>query len=157
MKEYYRVIPNFRFYQLGDMEKLPISNYLLKGWLFTILVTPLLLPLEKLFNWNGAFDWRLYPIFCFGAILFGFIASLPTLIICWLLDRFIIKQSLPKLKIKIIITLVALIGMLVTFYLWQGRFGYSKANSYMTLDLSVMYSSTILIVGLIFPLLKKSH
>jgi hypothetical protein len=135
------------------MESILTRYYLLKAWLLIIMVTPLLLPITTIFY--GRTNWHLYPIFCFFGILYGLVFSLPTFILCCLIYQLIITRLTSTYLIKSLITSLALIGMLTTIYLWYGSLGYSRGNNYMSLSLSVMYSITTIVFGLLTPIKKK--
>lgn len=132
------------------MKSILIKHYLLRSWLLVLIVTPLLCPLVTIFY--GVTNWKQFPIFWIFSVLYGLVFSLPSFIICLLIYKLIINRVTSIFLIKLATTSGALICMLATIYLWYGPFGYTRDNNYMSLSLSILYSTTIILFGLLVPL-----
>lgn len=98
-------------------------NYIIKVWLFTIIISPLLiaLVLGAIIN-NSSFNSILnsYEII-FVMIIVGFLLSIPTMVIFWFIKRSL-KSKYSNLTEKIILSIYAFLSVWVTFFIVDNGF-----------------------------------
>ena len=98
-------------------------SYVIKIWLFTIIVSPLLLALilGVIIN-DSSFTSILnsYEII-FVMIIVGFLASIPAMVIFWLIKRFL-KNKYSTLKEKIILSIYSFLSVWFTFFIVDSGF-----------------------------------
>lgn len=98
-------------------------NYIIKVWLFTIIISPLLiaLVLGAIIN-NSSFNSILnsYEII-FVMIIVGFLLSIPAMVIFWFIKRSL-KSKYSNLTEKIILSIYAFLSVWVTFFIVDNGF-----------------------------------
>lgn len=123
-------------------------KYVIKVWLFTIIISPLLIALilGAIIN-NSSFDSILnsYEII-FVMIIVGFLSSIPAMVIFWLIKRSL-KSKYSNLTEKIILSLYAFLSVWITFFIVYN--GFVTRSSEQTIWV-LIYSLTIVIGVWIF-------
>ena len=98
-------------------------KYIIKVWLFTIIISPLLIALilGAIIN-NSSFNSILnsYEII-FVMIIVGFLTSIPAMVIFWFIKRSL-KSKYSNLTEKIILSLYAFLSVWITFYIVDNGF-----------------------------------
>lgn len=98
-------------------------NYIIKVWLFTIIISPLLiaLVLGAIIN-NSSFNSILnsYEII-FVMIIVGFLSSIPAMVIFWFIKRSL-KNKYSNLTEKIILSIYAFLSVWITFFIVDSGF-----------------------------------
>jgi cyanate permease len=98
-------------------------KYIIKVWLFTIIISPLLIALilGAIIN-NSSFNSILnsYEII-FVMIIVGFLSSIPAMVIFWLIKRSL-KSKYSNLTEKIILSLYAFLSVWITFFIVDNGF-----------------------------------
>ena len=98
-------------------------RYVFKIWLFTIIVSPLLLALilGAIIN-DSSFTSILnsYEII-FVMIIVGFLSSIPAMAIFWLIKRFL-KNKYSTLNEKIILSIYSFLSVWITFFIVDSGF-----------------------------------
>ena len=127
-------------------------KYVIKVWLFTIIISPLLiaLVLGAIIN-NSSFNSILnsYEII-FVMIIVGFLSSIPAMIIFWLIKRSI-KSKFTNWKEKLILSIYSFLSVWTTFYILDN--GFITRWSEQTIWV-LIYSLTIVIGVWIFKIPK---
>tara|TARA_R110000765_G_scaffold385533_1_gene477395 strand:- start:136 stop:537 length:402 start_codon:yes stop_codon:yes gene_type:complete len=127
-------------------------KYIIKIWLFTIIISPLLiaLVLGAIIN-NSSFNSILnsYEII-FVMIIVGFLSSIPAMIIFWLIKRSI-KSKFTNWKEKLILSIYSFLSVWTTFYILDN--GFITRWSEQTIWV-LIYSLTIVIGVWIFKIPK---
>jgi cyanate permease len=98
-------------------------RYVFKIWLFTIIVSPLLLALilGAIIN-DSSFTSILnsYEII-FVMIIVGFLSSIPAMAIFWLIKRFL-KKKYSSVNEKIILSIYSFLSVWITFFIVDSGF-----------------------------------
>ena len=98
-------------------------RYVFKIWLFTIIVSPLLLALilGAIIN-DSSFTIILnsYEII-FVMIIVGFLSSIPAMAIFWLIKRFL-KNKYSSVNEKIILSIYSFLSVWITFFIVDSGF-----------------------------------
>lgn len=98
-------------------------RYVIKIWLFTIIVSPLLLALilGAIIN-DSSFTSILnsYEII-FVMIIIGFLSSIPAMVIFWLIKRFL-KNKYSTLNEKIVLSIYSFLSVWITFFVVDSGF-----------------------------------
>ena len=98
-------------------------RYVIKIWLFTIIVSPLLLALilGAIIN-DSSFTSILnsYEII-FVMIIVGFLSSIPAMVIFWLIKRFL-KNKYSTLNEKIVLSIYSFLSVWITFFVVDSGF-----------------------------------
>ncbi len=98
-------------------------RYVIKIWLFTIIVSPLLLALilGAIIN-DSSFTSILnsYEII-FVMIIIGFLSSIPAMAIFWLIKRFL-KNKYSTINEKIILSIYSFLSVWITFFIVDSGF-----------------------------------
>jgi len=98
-------------------------NYVIKVWLFTIIISPLLiaLVLGAIIN-SSSFDSILssYEI-VFIMMIVGFLSSMPAMMFFGLIKRSL-KSKFSSSKVKIILSLYSFLSVWLTFYIVDNGF-----------------------------------
>ena len=127
-------------------------KYLIKVWLFTIIISPLLigLVLGAIIS-DSSFNSILnsYEII-FVMIIVGFLSSIPAMIIFWLIKRGI-KSKFTNWKEKLILSIYSFFSVWTTFYIVDK--GFITRWSEQTIWV-LIYSLTIVIAVWIFKIPK---
>ena len=127
-------------------------KYIIKIWLFTIIISPLLiaLVLGAIIS-NSSFNSILnsYEII-FIMIIVGFLSSIPAMIIFWLIKRGI-KSKFTNWKEKLILSIYSFLSVWTTFYIVDN--GFITRWSEQTIWV-LIYSLTIVIGVWIFKIPK---
>lgn len=125
-------------------------KYVIKVWLFTIIISPLLIALilGAIIN-NSSFDSILssYEII-FVMIIVGFLSSMPAMVIFWFIKRSL-KSKYSNLTEKIILSLYAFLSVWITFFIVDN--GFVTRWSEQTIWV-LIYSVTIVIGVWIFKI-----
>jgi len=127
-------------------------KYLIKVWLFTIIISPFLigLVLGAIIN-NSSFNSILnsYEII-FVMIIVGFLLSIPAMIIFWLIKRSI-KSKFTNWKEKLILSIYSFLSVWTTFYIVDKGFiiRWSEQTIWV-----LIYSLTIVMAVWIFKIPK---
>lgn len=125
-------------------------KYVIKVWLFTIIISPLLIALilGAIIN-NSSFDSILssYEII-FVMIIVGFLSSMPAMVIFWFIKRNL-KSKYSNLTEKIILSLYAFLSVWITFFIVDN--GFVTRWSEQTIWV-LIYSVTIVIGVWIFKI-----
>ena len=116
-------------------------NYTSKVWLFTILVSPLLL-LTMLAIFNSTKFSELYTALPLYGLMIcvGFVLSIPTMVFFYLLNAKLTKSLIPLWKRKLFLTIFSTIGVFLTFYLYDKGFIFSTFQAFLW---PTIYSLTI--------------
>lgn len=127
-------------------------KYLIKVWLFTIIISPFLigLVLGAIIN-DSSFNSILssYEII-FVMIIVGFLLSIPAMIIFWLIKKSI-KSKFTNWKEKLILSIYSFFSVWTTFYIVDK--GFITRWSEQTIWV-LIYSLTIVIAVWIFKIPK---
>ena len=98
-------------------------RYVFKIWLFTIIVSPLLLALilGAIIN-DSSFTSILnsYEII-FVMIIVGFLSSIPAMAIFWLIKRFL-KNKYSSVNEKIVLSIYSFLSVWITFFIVDSGF-----------------------------------
>lgn len=98
-------------------------KYIIKVWLFTIMISPLLIALilGAIIN-NSSFNSILnsYEII-FVMIIVGFLSSIPAMVIFWFIKRSL-KSKYSNLTEKMILSLYAFSSVWITFFILDNGF-----------------------------------
>lgn len=127
-------------------------KYSIKVWLFTVIVSPLLLflILGLIINsakWNEILDS--YIIIGF-MMLYGLVLSIPSMLLFWLIQRQL-KNNLNENKTKLILSVYSFFSVWITFYIFDKGF---VERGFQQIFWIVIYSLTIVIGVWIFKLPK---
>lgn len=118
-------------------------NYLFKHWFFTLLLGPVISQIimyVTILNPHKIVGLlEVYPL----ALLFGLFFSTPTYIIYGLAYYFLAKSNINLNLSKVILILLAVVGVITTTSIIKGS---------TMLDISISYSITSVITGLFFKL-----
>lgn len=126
------------------------SNYLLKVWLSTITVTPLLFILLTIMGiGDSSFNSGTAGFYLFS-LLYGAIFSIPTLIIFLLLSFFLEDRIKNICRLKIYFLSISLICMIITIRILFGSNSYNLNGYFGGLTFTVLYGISIVGFGLIY-------
>ena len=98
-------------------------KYIIKVWLFTIIISPLLIALilGAIIN-NSSFDSILNSFeIIFVMIIVGFLSSIPAMVIFWVIKRSL-KSKHPNWLKKTILSLYAFLSVWITFFVVDNGF-----------------------------------
>ena len=128
-------------------------KYLIKVWLFTIIVSPLLIVLILDIIINNSNINSVFTSFemIFIMIIFGFLFSIPAMVIFWLIKESL-KNKYSNLKDKVILSLYAFLSVWITFYIIDDGFITSWSKKIIWV---LVYSLTIVMGIWIFKYNKK--
>ena len=127
-------------------------KYSIKVWLFTVIVSPLLLflILGLIINsakWNSILDsWMMIGFM----MLYGLVLSIPSMLLFWLIQRQL-KNNLNENKTKLILSVYSFFSVWITFYIFDKGF---VERGFQQIFWVVIYSLTIVIGVWIFKLPK---
>lgn len=127
-------------------------KYSIKVWLFTVIVSPLLLflILGLIINsakWNSILDsWMMIGFM----MLYGLVLSIPSMLLFWLIQRQL-KNNLNENKTKLILSVYSFFSVWITFYIFDRGF---VERGFQQIFWVVIYSLTIFIGVWIFKLPK---
>lgn len=127
-------------------------KYSIKVWLFTVIVSPLLLflILGLIINsakWNLILDsWMMIGFM----MLYGLVLSIPSMLLFWLIQRQL-KNNLNEIKTKLILSVYSFFSVWITFYIFDREF---VERGFQQIFWVVIYSLTIVIGLWIFKLPK---
>jgi hypothetical protein len=133
-----------------------MSGYILRVWLLTILVGPLLFIVLMIVRMSD-------PIFQSGmaiaqfyllSVVFGASFSMPTLIVILLLSFFEFKIK-DTSKLKAYFMLVSIICMTITLLIFFDDEDLNTNTGIGSLTLALLYGIPIIVFGLIFKIKKK--
>lgn len=127
-------------------------KYSIKVWLFTVIVSPLLLflILGLIINsakWNSILDSYMMIGFM---MLYGLVLSIPSMLLFWLIQRQL-KNNLNENKTKLILSVYSFFSVWITFYIFDKGF---VERGFQQIFWIVIYSLTIVIGVWIFKLPK---
>jgi hypothetical protein len=124
------------------------SYYLFKVWVTTIIIAPVLL---MLLTWLSTSELDTGATsFVVFSIVWGFMFSLPTLILCYFLYPILSKNIKSAIRFKLIIILISFFGMAITVYFLFGPDSYNLKQFYGGLTISILYGICILTFGLLY-------
>ncbi len=123
-------------------------KYVIKVWLFTILISPLLIALIfGVINNNSSFDSVLssYDLL-FVMIVVGLLSSIPSMVYFYLISKYLINKY-SNYRRKIILTIYSFLSVWITFYIIDNGsiIKWSKSNIWV-----LSYSLTMVIAVWIF-------
>ncbi|WP_139278180.1 hypothetical protein [Pseudozobellia thermophila] len=98
-------------------------RYVIKIWLFTVIVSPLLLALilgAVINDSNFTSILNSYEII-FVMIIVGFLSSIPAMAIFWLIKRFL-KNKYSSVNEKIILSIYSFLSVWITFFIVDSGF-----------------------------------
>jgi hypothetical protein len=127
-------------------------RYSIKVWIFTVVVSPLLLflILGLIINsskWNEILgSWPIISIM----MIYGLVLSIPAMIIFWMIQNKLIS-TLTSINTKIILSIYSFISVWITFYIFDKGF---LERGLQQLLWVVIYSLTIVIGVWTFELTK---
>ena len=127
-------------------------KYSIKVWLFTVIVSPLLLflILGLIINsakWNSILDSYMMIGFM---MLYGSVLSIPSMLLFWLIQRQL-KNNLNENKTKLTLSVYSFFSVWITFYIFDKGF---VERGFQQIFWVVIYSLTIVIGVWIFKLPK---
>jgi hypothetical protein len=127
-------------------------KYSIKVWLFTVIVSPLLLflILGLIINsakWNSILDSYMMIGFM---MLFGLVLSIPSMLLFWLIQRQL-KNNLNENKTKLTLSVYSFFSVWITFYIFDKGF---VERGFQQIFWVVIYSLIIVIGVWIFKLPK---
>lgn len=130
----------------------PIMKYSIKVWLFTVIISPLLLflILGLIINsakWDEILGSWLMIAFM---MLYGLVLSIPAMLLFWLIERKLIN-TLNDNKLKLILSVYSFISVWITFYIFDKGF---VERGFQQIFWVVIYSITIVIGVWLFKLPK---
>ena len=133
-------------------------KYSIKVWLFTIIVSPLVVFLIfhviDFFNNYVKFDQILKWLgVIILMILYGIVWSIPAMFIFWLIQRIILKNC-SHLKTKIILSFYSFFSVWATFYIFERGFAGKNLNQIL---IALIYSLIIVSAVWIFKLPFKAN
>ena len=128
-------------------------KYLIKVWLFTIIVSPLLIVLILDVIINNSNVNSVFTSFemIFIMIIVGFLFSIPAMVIFWLIKQSL-KNKYSNLKGKVILSFYAFLSVWITFYIIDNSFITSWSKKIIWV---LVYSLTIVMGIWIFKCNKK--
>ncbi len=127
-------------------------KYSIKVWLFTVIVSPLLLflILGLIINsakWSEILgSWSIIGIM----MLYGLVLSIPAMLMFWLIQRQL-KNNLNENKTKLTLSVYSFFSVWITFYIFDKGF---VERGFQQIFWVVIYSLTIVIGVWIFKLPK---
>lgn len=126
-------------------EKIINMKYILKIWLFTTIASPILfwailLPIIK--SEKVANIPLVFPIL-FATIIFGLILSLPTVLLIWVSNYILISKKIGVSKIKMMFSILTIIGIITTFLIIDESVFYNFRASLLPLSYLVVVNSSI--------------
>lgn len=127
-------------------------RYSIKVWIFTVVVSPLLLflILGLIINsakWNEILgSWEIISIM----MIYGLVLSIPAMIIFWMIQHKLIS-SVTSNNTKLILSIYSFISVWITFYIFDKGFVERGLEQKLWV---VIYSLTIVIGVWIFELTK---
>jgi hypothetical protein len=131
-------------------------RYSIKVWIFTVVVSPLLLflILGLIINsskWNEILgSWPIISIM----MIYGLVLSIPAMIIFWMIQNKLISTLTSSINTKIILSIYSFISVWITFYIFDKGF---LERGLQQLLWVVIYSLTIVIGVWIFELTKAEQ
>ena len=129
-------------------------NYSIKVWLFSVIISPILLLILGTFVYSSTLTEILQSgELLFYMILCGFILSMPAMIIFYLIQQKTLKTSLSKNIVKVILSAYSFFSVWITFYIVDKRSIESGSN---LVFWSLVYSLTIVFGVWIFKIEKNS-
>jgi hypothetical protein len=118
-------------------------TYYLKVWLSTILVSPILLLLVLAIANATEFSELYTAIPLYGLMIgVGFVLSIPTMFLFYFLNFYLTKNSFELRRRKFILSGFSIIGVYLTFYLYDKGFIFSSIQSFLW---PTIYSFTIVL------------
>ena len=98
-------------------------RYVIKIWLFTIIVSPLLLALilGAIINYSSFTSILNSYEIIFVMIIVGFLSSIPAMVIFWLIKRFL-KNKYSTQNEKIILSIYSFLSVWITFFVVDSGF-----------------------------------
>jgi hypothetical protein len=119
-----------------------ILTYPLKHWLCTLALGPLILWMyDRLFTHNNPMLSGIEFYFMF--FLFGFVFSIPALVVYYFSFRIILGKVSSKIAAKLILLAIAVPATLFTFYLIGGTLMH---------PLMISYSAALIVASMFFKL-----
>lgn len=125
--------------------------YLVKIWLFTIILGALILGLIAYFDRYGKqiiFDYGFFQ-YILLVIIFGVVVSIPSLIIAQYFYHFISSRKISNLSVYYLTLIFSLFVTLSTYYLFLGKQSYNSVDSG-GITFSLIYSFLLSTASIIF-------
>ena len=142
------------------MEKIIFRrNYIFKVWGSTIIGAPLLIMiLTDIIMSKGLSKLDSGALgFISFSIGYGFLLSIPTLLITYLIFHYLSKAFQEAFYLKLNLILIGVSSILLTFYLCYGKDAYNINRNYSALSFSISYVFCLTMFGIIFPLRARTH
>lgn len=95
------------------------NRYLIKLWILTLVLAPFIYGLLNLIIGVDGQVVTLLEVFPI-TLLFSFVLSLPTLLIAYLVNKFVTNNKMKLIGLKIINILIAAIGLTLTLLILKG-------------------------------------
>jgi len=134
-------------------------NYIFKVWCSTIIGAPILMMILTaiiMAKQGNKLDSGAFGFIAFS-IGYGFLLSIPTLLITYFLFPELSKRFQKAFHLKLILILIGVACILLTFYLLYGSDAYNINGNYAALTFSITYTFCLTIFGLIFPVRSRTH
>ena len=129
-------------------------NYSIKIWLFSAIISPILLLISGTFVYSSTLTEILQSgQTLFFMILCGFILSMPAMIVFYLIELKTKNTSLSKNVVKVILSLYSFCSVWITFYVLDRRSIESGSN---LVFWALIYSLIIVFGVWIFKIEKNS-
>tara|TARA_R110002020_G_scaffold94224_1_gene226930 strand:- start:213 stop:632 length:420 start_codon:yes stop_codon:yes gene_type:complete len=128
------------------------QNYILKVWVSTIVAAPILIVLLTAIiaaKQGSGFDLGAFGFIAF-ALGYGFVLSLPTFLLLYLLFPVLRKRITSTLKLKVTALIIGVVCVLTTFFLLYGREAYNLTGNFAALTFSVAYSICLTVFSFIY-------
>lgn len=122
------------------------NSYPYKHWLTTLTIAPLMIMIYDFLNGNNNFNDAIGIFVLF--VIFGFLFSLPVVVLYLLLFTILIKRVDSVLLIKIILNVFTILGVLLSIKTIGGTM--------MTPALSMHYSVALILCSFFFKIKKAS-
>lgn len=121
------------------------KDYAFLHWSLTLLLGPIMALILPYLIFSEVPIIKLRPYLTF--VYFGITLSLPTLVVYYLIFKFLVKRYTNILLIKSILIGLSIIGICITFFSFTNiKFAYSGI---------ICYGLTSIIVGILLPLKKR--
>lgn len=124
--------------------------YGVKHWLLTLVIAPVLvILLGSLFSGTASeFNFGLMIVVSMYFVVFGFLLSLPTCLAYAIANLFLIMGEAPFKIMKIVLSGVAIVGLMLTWVILAGFEG--------DMYIPIVYTIIIVLTGWLIPIQKKS-
>ena len=131
-----------------------MSGYILRVWLLTILIAPVLFIILMIIRNPGLEVQPAIAEFYLLSVVFSASFSMPTLIVILLLSFFEFKVKDPR-KLKTYFILISVICTAITMRIIFGSEGFNTNNNVGGLTIAMIYGVPIIVFGLIFKIKRQ--